>query len=100
MRVLLILFSCLFSLNLFAVINCSGDIQIEIDEKAKSMTLSGEYEGSVEQFGGYAGEYYGNGSGESNFFSVTVNTDEDVENVLIIDKKNYRKKLSVSCNEV
>ena len=62
------------------------------------MTLSGEYEGDVEQFGGYAGEFYGNGTRASNFFSVTVNTDDG--SVLIIDKKNYRKNLNVTCDEV
>ncbi len=98
MKNLLFIFTCLISLNGFAGIICSGDIQIEIDRENKRMTLSGEYEGDVEQFGGYAGEFYGNGTRASNFFSVTVNTDDG--SVLIIDKKNYRKNLNVTCDEV
>ncbi len=98
MKKLLFIFISLVSLNGFAGIICSGDIQIEIDRENKRMTLSGEYEGDVEQFGGYAGEFYGNGTRASNFFSVTVNTDDG--SVLIIDKKNYRKNLNVTCDEV
>lgn len=97
MKKLIITATMLFSMGSFANIVCDGGGNtIEINESSRSLTISGEYNGVIQNLGGSGEEFSGSAS-EGDFRGLTINIDDGE---LVIIKKNGKRTsiIDVTCD--
>jgi hypothetical protein len=64
------------SLSSFAGINCSGGgVSVEINESAKLLKISGDFNGEIRKLKGDNQEFFG-ASSNGNFMKLRINTDD------------------------
>ena len=99
MKKMMVLFLLLASSYSFASIRCTGNnIDIRVNPSAKSLQISGKYEGTINSLRGSGVEYFGTAS-SGNFRSLTLFVD-GVDSELTVIGSNGRASgiISVDCN--
>lgn len=79
------------------IISCTGSgVVIDIDTKAETLTVdSSDFGGEVEELNIAPGTYFGNGTNNSQFYSISVSPDSN--SAFVFTKKSGRVNLELDC---